>query len=400
MFDSISFENFRSIRKLHVDLRPINVLFGPNGSGKSTFLQGLDLFSSTIRLGLRDSVRRAGGVSALRTLGLPRETITTISIQHETLEYSRCFDVSSNDYATGDELLVLNSQDGKLIVFDSSLKQIWGHPLSPVKYLTSNERFTSRSLWDLALEADLWNEKIAIDLTDLIGFQFELGTALITNCRRFNIDQLGQSGSRSQDGLDLGEHGEGLWNVLRNLRDDHASRIIYQRILSFLNRAFPSFREFELKTTGQNVTCLVHEHKQDLPYPVNLAPDGLFHLAYCLCLLYVSGNRASLVVLDEPDLSLHPWALTVLADAIKEATSKWNRQVIIATHSPTLLSEFKEDEILLMQSGETGVTATRVSEIQEDRDLLDRYDLGSLYQMNIIGKQGDKPLFTEMDAVE
>lgn len=129
-----------------------------------------------------------------------------------------------------------------------------------------------------------------------------------------------------------------------------------------------------------------------------MAADGLFQLTLCLTALFIDKELPTTIILDEPDLSLHPSALSVLADAIKEATSNWNRQVIIATHSPTLLSEFKEDEILLMQFGENGVTATRVSELQEERRLLERYDLGSLYYMNLIGKQGDKPLYHEVDA--
>ncbi len=402
MFDSISFENFRSIRKLHIDLRPINVLFGPNGSGKSTILTAMDLLSRTLRTGLRDSLRHVGGIDSLRTFGMPREDVTSVAVRQGMFEYVRSFEwMNHREGATGHESLY--SQGGKfpVVVFDSMTGELWGRQLSHFNDPHLQNRFAAPSMWDLAIESEVWTGLGGEDdLGCVVRFRELLASVYAANCRRLDIDRLAEVGSKSLDGDELGFHGEGLWNVLRNLRDSHSTSAVYWKIVEFLRVAFPGFLDYELRTVGQSVSCSVRSSGQVESYPVALAHDGLVHLTYCLCLLFCRGNLDSTVILDEPDLSLHPWALTVLADAIKEATSKWNRQVIIATHSPTLLSEFKEDEILLMQSGENSATATRVSEIQEDRDLLDQYDLGSLYRMNVIGKQGDKPLFQEVDSPE
>ncbi|MBA4030119.1 MAG: hypothetical protein C0478_04385 [Planctomyces sp.] len=402
MFDSISFENYRSIRKLHVDLKPINVLFGPNGSGKSTILAAVDLLSRTLRSGLRDSLRHTGGIDSLRTFGIPREEVTRVAVSQGVFEYARSFEwMHHRDGATGHESLYAKGAQPSVVVFDSMTGELWGRHLSYFSDPHAQNRFAAPSMWDLAIESELWTGLGGEDdLGCVIRFRELLASVYVANCRRLDIDRLAEVGSRSQDGDELGFHGEGLWNVLRNLRDSHSTSAVYRKIVEFLRVAFPGFVDYELRTVGQSVSCSVVSDSHLESYPVALAHDGLVHLTYCLCLLFCRGDLDSTVILDEPDLSLHPWALTVLADAIKEAASKWNRQVILATHSPTLLSEFKEEEILLMQSGENGVTATRVSDIQEDRDLLDRYDLGSLYQMNIIGKQGDKPLYTEVDATE
>ena len=57
-------------------------------------------------------------------------------------------------------------------------------------------------------------------------------------------------------------------------------------------------------------------------------------------------DRNSLIVFDEPETSLHPYAISVFADAVKHATKEWNKQVFIATHSPVLIGQFEPEDIL------------------------------------------------------
>ena len=93
-------------------------------------------------------------------------------------------------------------------------------------------------------------------------------------------------------------------------------------------------------------------------------------------------------MLDEPEISLHPYALAVLAEAVKLATEKWNKQVFIATHSPVLISQFAPQNILATQLDDSGQTViTRVSEMDKIKDLLDEYAAGSLYMAEMIAPQ-------------
>ena len=65
-------------------------------------------------------------------------------------------------------------------------------------------------------------------------------------------------------------------------------------------------------------------------------------------------HRYSLMLIDEPETSLHPWAIAVLAKAIKEATEQWGKQVILATHTPVLISQFDPDQILTVEQEDDG----------------------------------------------
>ncbi len=102
-----------------------------------------------------------------------------------------------------------------------------------------------------------------------------------------------------------------------------------------------------------------------------------------------------MILFDEPETSLHPYALAVLADAFKLATKKWNKQIFIATHSPVLISQFEAQNILTAEIGENGQTRMRwVNEIEGVQDLLEEYAVGSLYMAEIIAPQS-KPVIEE-----
>ena len=108
-----------------------------------------------------------------------------------------------------------------------------------------------------------------------------------------------------------------------------------------------------------------------------------------LTALFSEGKeRSSLILFDEPEMSLHPYALAILAEAIRLATQEWNKQLFIATHSPVLISQFEPENILATEIGEFGQTVIRrVSEIEEIQDLLKEYAAGSLYMAEMIAPQ-------------
>ena len=103
-------------------------------------------------------------------------------------------------------------------------------------------------------------------------------------------------------------------------------------------------------------------------------------------------DRESLILFDEPEISLHPHALAVFAKAVKFAVEHWRKQVFIATHSPVLLSQFDATTIIAAQSEANGQTVMKyVSEMKEIEDLLDQYATGSLYMAEAIARQSKLP---------
>ena len=101
-----------------------------------------------------------------------------------------------------------------------------------------------------------------------------------------------------------------------------------------------------------------------------------------------SQDRSAILIFDEPETSIHLHAITVFAKAVQVAVDQWNRQVFMATHSPVLMSQFREDQEFVFNLGREHETqAVRVSEVHDLRDLLDQYAVGSLFMSETLGSQ-------------
>ena len=118
------------------------------------------------------------------------------------------------------------------------------------------------------------------------------------------------------------------------------------------------------------------------------ASDGFLQLLLLLIALFSEGPLESVLLFDEPEVSLHPWALVVFARAVKLAAEQWNKQVFLATHSPVLISQFEPRDILVAGVENGRARFERLSEISEIRDLLEDYAAGALYMSEAVAGQG------------
>jgi predicted ATPase len=161
-----------------------------------------------------------------------------------------------------------------------------------------------------------------------------------------------------------------------------------------MRKSFPTFKDILIEQTGPT-TVYGNFIEQGLRKPIQASgvSDGHLQLLIHLTALFSEGqDRESLILFDEPEVSLHPHALAVFAEAIKLAISSWNKQVFIATHSPVVISQFDPKDILAAEVTESGQTIMRrVSEIEEIGDLLDQYATGSLYMAEMVAAQSKVP---------
>ena len=177
--------------------------------------------------------------------------------------------------------------------------------------------------------------------------------------------------------------------MLRNLKDKRNVDRRYDRIMKYMAEAFPAFDGIVLEQTGPtSVYASFLEKGRRHPIYAFGASDGHMQLLLLLTALFSEGDRESILLFDEPEVSLHPWALVVLARAVREAAGQWNKQVFLATHSPVLISQFDPPDILIASTDEGRARFERLSEIHEFRDLLEDYAAGSLYMSGTVAPQG------------
>jgi predicted ATPase len=158
--------------------------------------------------------------------------------------------------------------------------------------------------------------------------------------------------------------------------------------MQYMSESFPAFEGIVLEQTGPNsVYASFREKGRRREILASGVSDGHLQMLLLLTALFSEGERDAVILFDEPEISLHPWALAVLAKAVKVAAESWRKQVFIATHSPVLISQFEPEDILVAEIKKGSTQLTRLSQIDEVKDLLDEYAPGSLYMSELVGPQ-------------
>lgn len=384
----LQIKNFRSLADVKIQINPLNIIFGPNGAGKTTLLdtiwfvrdcaiRGVDLASS----------ERDHGIGLLWDGADEGENIS-IKIVTPWGKYEVSFGYSSGriEPFAGEKLF--SEHDNKLIVriIGSDKAQVYLTDQQELEFITLREPEKLALSRYVAFEN---SEPAASNIDNL------LRVVRNYNSRSASLFKIKRFGSESDSGDRLQDRCENLWSVLRNLHDKRVIDERYDTIISFMQESFPAFDNLFFEQTGRyTVYGNFLEKGRRKPIRSSGVSDGHLQMLINLTALFSEGqNRYSLILFDEPEISLHPWALAVFAKAVKLATEKWNKQVFIATHSPVLISQFEPENILTAELDKEGKTVLkRISEIEGIQDLLEDYATGSLYMAEMIAPQSKSPL--------
>jgi predicted ATPase len=394
MLTTLHIKNFRSLVDVTINIDGITVLFGPNGAGKSTFLEALWFARDCAIRGVDQAASERGHGIGLRWEGAERNEPLVISIETPAVRYKMLFGYYSAgriDKFVGEELY---SKLRDLVLIDrpigSDKATFHGFqallPFNPGELSEPEKPSFARYLEFLR---NIGQPEEISELTELDSL---LRGIRFYHARSANFYGLRTFGSESGYETRLSGRGDNLWSVLRNLHDKQILDPRYNTIMSFMKESFPSFTEIVLEQTGTNsVYAMWIDKLRRKPIQASGVSDGHLQMLMQLTALF-SEDGYGLVLLDEPDLSLHPWALSVLAKAIQTANQSFQKQVVIATHSPVLISQFAPEQILAVElSKDTGQTMmTKVSELEEIRDLLEEYATGSLYMAEMIAAQSER----------
>lgn len=384
----LQIKNFRSLADVKIQINPLNIIFGPNGAGKTTLLdtiwfvrdcaiRGVDLASS----------ERDHGIGLLWDAADEGENIS-IKIVTPSGEYEVSFGYSSGriEPFAGEKLF--SDRDNQLIVriIGSDKAQVYRTDQQELEFITLREPEKLALSRYVAFEN---SEPAASNIDNL------LRVVRNYNSRSASLFKIKRFGSESDSGERLQDRCDNLWSVLRNLHDKRVIDERYDTIISFMQESFPAFDNLFFEQTGRyTVYGNFLEKGRRKPIRSSGVSDGHLQMLINLTALFSEGqNRYALILFDEPEISLHPWALAVFAKAVKLATEKWNKQVFIATHSPVLISQFEPENILTAELDKEGKTVLkRLSEIEGIQDLLEDYATGSLYMAEMIAPQSKSAL--------
>ncbi len=388
---NLTVKNFRSLANVSINTENLTVLFGPNGAGKSAFLEALWFVRDCGIRGVDIASSDRGHGIGLLWEGAEDGALISIAIETQATSYEIFFGYSSgrietfvgeNLFSKTQEKVLLNRKVGSdkaILNVESAVKGL--QALNPNGKLIEPEKPSlARYIDFLNLTGVGTHEVTSLDKL-LRGIRYY-------HTRSAHFYKLRTLGSESSYETRLSGRCDNLWSILRNLRDKQLLDTRYDTIIGFMKESFPSFKALVTEQTGLNsVYASFIDKYRHKPIRASGISDGQLQMLIQLTALF-SEEDNSLILLDEPDLSLHPWALSVLAKAIETATKDFHKQVVIATHSPVLMSQFEPESLLAVELDNSGQTVMkRVSEIEDIQDLLEDYATGSLYMAEMIAPQ-------------
>ena len=362
--DWITVKGFKSIKSVDVELLPINVLIGANGAGKSNFMEVFS-FLNAIRLGgLRDYVMRSGGADKILHFGSKTTQHLSIEIGFENGKRKYNIDLAPND---ADGMFPSNEN-----VY-TSVKQemIPDHP-SPTLY----------ALFGQVGEAGIYNSKEESGAITYVRDH-------LFHWRLYHFHDTSASSpikktAALNDNRFLRHDSSNLAAFLYHLREIHGDS--YNMIRRTVQLVAPFFDDFfvEPRVLNEDTIRLEWRHRGSDNYfdAASLSDGSLRFIALATLLLQPRELRPSVILLDEPELGLHPAAITILASLIKQISVE--TQIVVATQSPLLLDHFEPEDVLVADRVE-GATHLERKNNEDLKNWLEDYSLGQLWEKNELG---------------
>jgi predicted ATPase len=157
----------------------------------------------------------------------------------------------------------------------------------------------------------------------------------------------------------------------------------YRRIQDTLRLVLPFFATFELYPESGGVLLRWREIGSDLVFNVSQASDGMLRAMALIALLQQpEKDLPAMLILDEPELGLHPYAIEVLASLIRSASK--HVQVVVATQSVSLIDRFDPDDIVVTDRDRRETSFKRLNNAALT-EWLEAYTLSELWEKNVVG---------------
>lgn len=350
--NNIKVKGYKSFRDLSIKLGRINLLIGANGAGKSNFLSLFELLNNVYDQRLSLYISQIGGVDKVLHQGRK----ITESIEITISEGNNSYSVS------------LLESDGRLIIEHEKL------------YYFSNS-------------TDITKFKDEAQLKTYNGMKRgEYIKEYISQIRKFHFHDTGKRSPFTSDcdikndSYTLYDNGSNIAAILYRIREEHP--IVYKRIILVIQSIAPYFHDFYLEPTEAGKIRLQWQDKYStMIYGPSDLSDGTIRFI-ALATLFMQPKLPKVIIIDEPELGLHPKAIEKLAGLIKSAAQR-NTQIVAATQSAELISNFTFKDILTVNQsdGHTRIQNLNANELEQ---WIDEYTLGDLWKQNII--KGGQPL--------
>jgi len=362
MIEKIEIHNYKSIRDTQIDLKSLNILIGSNGAGKSNFISFFELTRQLLEQRLKPYLFEHGGIDSMLYNGRKVSDSISAIIDFE----------NTNAFA-----FKLKPTLGSIAYIEYTKDYFNKRNLSDKFYFDKWDEH----IWDVNVEesAILTNPKwragyIRAFLRSFTVYHFH-DTSLSSPMRH---------PSRVGDNEYLRHDGSNLASFLYMLKN--TNEIAFNLIEGTIRSIAPYFKKFKLipnKNMEGFISLEWEENDSDMYLDANNFSDGTIRFI-ALATLLLQPNPPKTIIIDEPELGLHPAAINKLGALIKRASLK--SQLIIATQSVSIVDCFTPEDIIVVNRKNGQSSFERLNN-NDYSGWLQRYSLGEVWEKNIIGGQ-------------
>ena len=367
MIEYVRIRGFRSLADVELSGIPkAAVLIGANGSGKSNFIRFFEMLSWMLGpRRLAEFVEMQGGADDQLHGGSRRTSRIEAEVRLRT---------ETGRYGYDYQFMLSHAHPDRFFFSEESFRSIsdlsW-------KYLGSGHQETE-IIWPTKPSSefsadDFITAKVIVDLLrSCVVYQFH-DTSDTSDFKKRGD---------AEDNNSLLSHGGNLAAVLLRLEREDIRR--YELICQHISRVLPVFDRFQIEESYGKVLLRWKAKGTDKTFGAHLTSDGSLRFFALVTLLNLPSEMLpDVLLLDEPELGLHPAAIALVGGMIKSLAEE--RQVIVATQSPLLVDEFGLNEIFVLELQDGCTEFRKLSPDDYQVWLDDNFTSGELWQKNLLG---------------
>lgn len=361
--EQVTLKGYKSIKQMELELRPLNVLIGANGAGKSNLVSFFKLLNEMMAMRLQQYVGTTGRAQSILHYG-PKMTLQVEANLKFVVEDAVSTYAMRLFHAAGDTLIFADER----LEYSRT-----GYPRPQMISLGSGHEETR--IGQVANEGNQTAKvfKNLLDRCRVYHFHDTSPTA--------RVRQYGYVGDNRWLMPDAGN----LAAFLLRLRDED-NGVAYESIVRSIRLVAPFFADFVLEPSGPNKRDVILNWRDvgsDQVFGPHQLSDGTLR-AICLIalLLQPESQLPHLIVVDEPELGLHPYALNMVAALFRKASHY--TQILISTQSSSFLDHFEPDDVVVVNRESNQSTFVRLDSNQL-RAWLEEYSLGEIWEKNVLG---------------
>lgn len=349
-FKSIAYDT-----PLKLQFGAVNILLGANGAGKSNIISFFKMLSYMTTGAFQQYIAQYGTSEFFLHYGAKKTPALSATLRFDGSNY---YDIYS--------FCLANAVPNRLIISSEEIQES-GHPESR------------------QLKSD-FNESALVSTSDVTEKSV---LRLVSGCKVYQFsDSSASAAMRAASTVEsahyLQSEANNLASFIYYLKRNYPDS--YNRIVSYVREVVPQFKDFYLEPERNYISLKWTDvSPNDYVLSAHQFSDGSIRfIALATLLLQPKETMPHVIIIDEPELGLHPYAIDQLTEMIKDASL--HAQIIVATQSPAIIDGFSADDVTIIERNpDTQSTIARKLNAEDYKEWLDEYTLSELWDKNIIG---------------